>query len=208
MKKKQKAILIQQILNQYFPSPDIPLNFVNDFTFLVAVILSAQCTDKRVNKITKKLFSIVTTPQEFLQLPISELEDLIRPCGLVNRKSKAILLCAKIIDEKHHGKVPAFFEELEALPGVGHKTASVVLATLFNIPTFPVDTHIHRCAKRWGLSSGKTVVQTEKDLKKLFPKSSWNILHLQIIYFARKYCKAKDHNKKNCPICKEISTTN
>jgi len=201
MTKKQKAALIQKILQELFPHPTVPLIHKDPYTLLIAVLLSAQSTDARVNKVTPLLFSRASTPKEMIKLTIEEIADIIRSCGLTKSKSKAIWHLSKILIDKHHSKVPASFIALEELPGVGHKTASVVMAQAFDIPAFPVDTHIHRCAHRWGLSSGKNVVQTEKDLKALFPKKEWNRLHLQIIYFARKYCAARAHRTEKCPIC-------
>lgn len=204
MQQKEKAKKILQILDQLYPDPLIPLQHVDPYTLLIAVLLSAQCTDARVNTITPKLFAKASTPQQMIRLTPEQIEEIIRPCGLAPRKSKAIWELSRLIVEKHHGKVPSTFEELEQLPGVGHKTASVVMAQAFHQPAFPVDTHIHRCAKRWGLSAGKTVEQTEKDLKHLFPKKSWNKLHLQIIYFARAYCQARKHHPADCPICSTL----
>lgn len=195
---------IQRILDELFPNPSIPLEHTDPYTLLIAVLLSAQCTDARVNLVTPALFARASTPEEMIKLSVAEITQLIRTCGLSNTKAKAIWNLSKILIEKHHGKVPASFFHLEQLPGVGHKTASVVMSQAFHQPAFPVDTHIHRCAKRWGLSSGKNVEQTEKDLKSLFPKKTWNKLHLQIIYFARKYCPAKGHDSQKCPICKII----
>jgi len=205
MTKKEKAKFIQKILNKYFPNPKIPLNHTNLYTFLIAILLSAQATDKKVNEITPKLFDKADTPKKMLKFSQKELEKIIKPIGLAPKKSKAILSLSKILKEKFASKVPSTFEELESLPGVGHKTASVIMSQGFNKAAFPVDTHIHRCAKRWKLSNGKNVKKTEEDLKKLFPKSSWKKLHIQIIYFARKYCPAKKHVIKNCPICFKIS---
>jgi endonuclease-3 len=165
------------------------------------VLLSAQCTDERVNKITPTLFARANTPQTMAEVPVEEIREIIKPCGLSPRKSQAISDLSKIIIEKHQGEVPNTFEDLEFLPGVGHKTASVVMAQWFGVPAFPVDTHIHRLAMRWGLSEGKNVVQVEADLKKLFPKYKWNKLHLQIIFFGREYCSARVHDKEKCPIC-------
>lgn len=204
MQKKQWAHQIQSILNHYFPDPGIPLDCKDNYTLLIAVLLSAQCTDARVNMVTPILFAKADSPEKMVCLDVKEIEDIIRPCGLAPKKARAIWGLSKILIEKHQGKVPKTFEKLEELPGVGHKTASVLMAHAFNIPAFPIDTHIHRCAKRWGLSSGKSVVQTEKDLKKLFPSKTWIKLHLQIIYFARKFCKAKAHVIENCPICSLI----
>lgn len=204
MNKQQRAKLIQKVLNAYFPNPEVPLHHTSPYTLLIAVLLSAQCTDARVNQVTPRLFAKAKTPKAMITLSISEIEKIIRTCGLSNNKAKAIWNLSKQLVENHDGKVPETFEELEALPGVGHKTASVVLSHAFHKPAFPVDTHIHRCAKRWGLSSGKDVRQTERDLKKLFPEKDWEKLHLQIIYFARKYCPARDHKKAECPICSQI----
>jgi endonuclease III len=202
---KALATQIQKILNELFPNPSIPLNHSDPYTLLIAVLLSAQCTDARVNLVTPHLFARASKPEEMVLLTIPEITEIIRTCGLSNTKAKAIWHLSKILVEKHKGKVPASFAALEKLPGVGHKTASVVMSQAFHKPAFPVDTHIHRCAKRWGLSSGKNVEQTEKDLKKAFPKKSWNKVHLQIIYFARKYCPAKGHDPKKCPICSVVS---
>lgn len=192
---------IIKILDELFPNPSIPLMHKDPYTLLIAVLLSAQCTDQRVNEVTPKLFSLADTPEKMVLLDPEEIKEIIRPCGLGNTKSKAIWQLSLDLIHKHQGKVPKTFVELEALPGVGHKTASVVMIQAFHLSAFPVDTHIHRCAQRWGLSSGKSVEQTEKDLKKIFPKKKWNKLHLQIICFARKYCPARAHNKEMCPIC-------
>jgi len=204
MKKQEKAKQIQNILNTLYPDPSIPLSHKDPYTLLIAVLLSAQCTDKRVNMITPLLFKRADTPNKMANLSIEEIEQIIRTCGLAPRKSKAIKGLSDILIQKHNGKVPATFEELEKLPGVGHKTASVVMAHAFQTPAFPVDTHIHRLAKRWGLSSGKNVAETEKDLKNLYPKSDWTKLHLQIIYCGRQFCTAKKHDPKMCPICSRI----
>ncbi len=204
MNKKEKAKLIEKILDEFFPHPEIPLDHKDHYTLLIAVLLSAQCTDARVNLTTPKLFAKADTPQKMVQLTPKEIEQIIRPCGLPTAKSKAIWGLSKDLIELHKGKVPHTFEELEELPGVGHKTASVVMAHAFHEPAFPVDTHIHRCAERWGLSRGKNVVQTERDLKNLFPKEQWIKLHLQIIHFARKYCPARGHRKEHCPICSKL----
>lgn len=200
--KKIDPKTIQKVLDEYFPNPSIPLQHTDPYTLLIAVILSAQCTDDRVNQITPKLFAKASTPQKMVTLKIEEIEEIIRPCGLGPSKSKAIWNLSKILIENYEGEVPQTFEELEELPGVGHKTASVVMVQAFNTPAFPVDTHIHRCAERWGLSDGKNVEKTERDLKKIFPKKCWAKLHLQIIYFARKYCTARSHDPKTCPLCK------
>lgn len=200
----KKAQLVAKVLNELFPHPTVPLQHKDPYTLLIAVLLSAQCTDERVNKVTPHLFAKADTPQKMVRLTPQEIEDIVRPCGLYKAKSRAIWKLSEDLIEHHGGKVPKTFEELEELPGVGHKTASVVMAQAFHQPAFPVDTHIHRCAKRWKLSNGKSVVQTERDLKRLFPKDQWIKLHLQIIYFARKYCPARGHKKELCPICKEI----
>jgi len=199
--KKEKADQIAHILDELYPETPIPLHHADPFTLLVAVVLSAQCTDERVNKITPLLFKHAGNVVEMAKVPVEEIKDIIRPCGLSPAKSKAISNLSKIIIDKHKGEVPATFEELEALPGVGHKTASVVMSQAFGFPAFPVDTHIHRLAYRWGLSNGKNVTQTEKDLKRLFAESSWNKLHLQIIYFGREHCPARSHDPLKCPIC-------
>jgi len=204
MNKEKRAKIVQKILNKLFPHPAIPLKHTSPYTLLIAVLLSAQCTDARVNQVTPHLFSKARTPKAMIHLKIPEIAEIIRSCGLSNNKAKAIWHLSKQILEKHHGKVPQTFEELEDLPGVGHKTASVVMSHAFHKPAFPVDTHIHRCAKRWGLSNGKSVRQTEKDLKALFPENTWNKLHLQIIYYARKYCPARGHKIQECPICREF----
>lgn len=201
MTRKAKAAAIAAILERLYPETPIPLQHEDAYTLLVAVLLSAQCTDERVNKVTPHLFALADNPQEMSQLPVQTIHDIIRPCGLAPRKSQAISDLSKILIEQHHGRVPDNFEALEALPGVGHKTASVVMSQAFGVPAFPVDTHIHRLAWRWGLSNGKNVEQTEADLKKLFPKSSWNKLHLQIIFFGREYCPARGHDPNVCPVC-------
>ncbi len=204
MNKKQRAQVVQETLNEFFPHPKVPLQHTSTYTLLIAVLLSAQCTDLRVNAITPKLFAKAKTPRAMIKLTISEIEKTIHSCGLSNTKAKAIWKLSKQLIEKHGGKVPDNFKDLQALPGVGHKTASVVMSLAFQKAAFPVDTHIHRCAKRWGLSSGKTVTQTEKDLKALFPEKDWHKLHLQIIYFARKYCVARGHKVAECPICHHL----
>jgi endonuclease-3 len=198
---KKKAAEIAEILENLFPETPIPLRHEDPYTLLVAVLLSAQCTDERVNQVTPHLFARAASPQEMAKLEVSEIENIVRPCGLAPKKAKAIRDLSIILLEKYDGQVPADFEALEALPGVGHKTASVVMSQAYGVPAFPVDTHIHRLAYRWGLSNGKNVVQTENDLKRLFPKTAWNKLHLQIIFFGRKYCPARGHNPSQCPIC-------
>lgn len=199
--KKEKADNIAIILNDLYPETPIPLEHQDPYTLLVAVLLSAQCTDKRVNLITPLLFARADNPFDMIKLSISEIEDIIRPCGLSPSKSKAIWNLSKIIIEKHKGEVPESFDELELLPGVGHKTASVVMSQAFGHAAFPVDTHIHRLAFRWGLTNGKNVVQTENDLKRIYPEETWNKLHLQIIFFGREYCPARSHDFASCPIC-------
>jgi endonuclease-3 len=198
---QEKATHILQILDDLFPETPIPLQHDDVYTLLVAVLLSAQCTDERVNKITPLLFAKANNPFDMLKLSVEEIREIIKPCGLSPTKSKAIYSLSKVLVEQYNGKVPNTFEELEALDGVGHKTASVVMSQGFGFPAFPVDTHIHRLARRWGLSSGKSVEQTEKDLKVLIPIEKWNKAHLQIIFFGRKYCPARGHQKENCPIC-------
>lgn len=201
MVKKERATAIAKILNDLYPETPIPLDHKDPYTLLVSVLLSAQCTDVRVNKTTPFLFAKADNPTDMLKLSPKEIEDIIRPCGLAPRKSKGIYGLSEIILNEHGGEVPVSFEALEALPGVGHKTASVVMSQAFGIPAFPVDTHIHRLAYRWMLSTGKNVEKTEKDLKKLFPKETWNKLHLQIIFFGRAYCPARGHKPAECPIC-------
>jgi endonuclease-3 len=201
MTKKERAQLIAHVLEELFPEPKIPLEHDDPYTLLIAVLLSAQCTDKMVNRVTPHLFKKAKTPEEMITLSQEEIQQIIRPCGLSPSKSKAILALSHLLILKHKGKVPASMVALEELPGVGHKTASVVMTQAFGEPAFPVDTHIHRLAKRWGLSSGKNVTQTEKDLKKLFPKKEWRKIHLQIIYYARAYCPALRHVLEKCPIC-------
>ena len=200
--KKVNALEIANILEKLYPETPIPLNHKDTYTLLIAVLLSAQCTDERVNKITPILFAKADNPFDMVKLSVEEIKAIIKPCGLSPRKSKAIHELSKIIIEKHQGIVPNSFEYLEELPGVGHKTASVVMAQAFGIPAFPVDTHIHRLAYRWKLTNGKNVDQTEKDLKRLYPKELWNKLHLQIIFFGREYCPARSHKPETCPICK------
>lgn len=208
MSKKAKARKISALLKQLYPSPAIPLLHDDAYTLLIAVLLSAQCTDARVNTITPLLFKMANTPQKMVLLSISDIENIIRPCGLAPTKAKAIWHLSQQLLEKYQGTVPADFEALESLPGVGHKTASVVMSQAFKKPAFPVDTHIHRCAERWGLSNGKNVKTTEKDLKALFPKKDWNGLHLRIIYFAREFCTARGHKIAECPICSLVGAEN
>ncbi len=201
MTKTEKVSDILSILDKLFPDPPIPLDHKDAYTLLVAVVLSAQCTDERVNKTTPQLFKLADNPFDMIKLDAEEIREIIKPCGLSPMKSKGIYGLSKILVEKYDGEVPGTFEELEALPGVGHKTASVVMTQCFGLPAFPVDTHIHRLAYRWGLSSGKSVEQTEKDLKRLIPIEKWDKAHLQIIYFGRKYCPARGHVWQECPIC-------
>jgi endonuclease-3 len=205
MKKKERVEFISQTLERLYPETPVPLDHKDPFTLLVAVLLSAQCTDERVNKITPALFETADNPFDMAQVPVDVIREIIKPCGLSPFKSKAISGLSQIIVEKYNGEVPQSFEELEALPGVGHKTASVVMSQAFGVPAFPVDTHIHRLAERWKLSSGKNVDQTEKDLKRLFPKETWNKLHLQIIFYGREFCPARGHQIENCLICRTIS---
>ena len=199
--KKEKAGKIQSILDSLYPAPPIPLEHRDPFTLLIAVLLSAQTTDARVNLVTPALFAKADTPQKMARLSVDEIHDAIRTCGLAPSKAKNISALSKKIIEEHNGEVPREIGALEKLPGIGHKTASVVMAQAFGEPAFPVDTHIHRLAYRWALSNGKNVKQTESDLKKFFPRESWNKLHLQIIYFGREYCPALRHDFDRCPIC-------
>ena len=204
MNKKEKVEFIIKSLEELYPKTPIPLNHKDPYTLLIAVLLSAQCTDERVNQITPKLFKIADSPKKMIKLSIKEIEDIIRPCGLSPMKSKGIFGLSKMIIEKHDGKVPENFKDLEAFPSVGHKTASVVMSQAFGFPTFPVDTHIHRLMYRWGLSNGKNVETTEKDAKRLFPKKLWNKLHLQIIYYGREYCPARGWNVRKDFITKKV----
>ena len=204
MNKKQKVQFIIETLEKLYPETPIPLNHKDPYTLLVAVLLSAQCTDERVNQITPKLFKKADSAEKMIKLSVKEIEDIIRPCGLSPMKSKGIYGLSKMIIEKHNGKVPSNFDDLEAFPAVGHKTASVVMSQAFGFPAFPVDTHIHRLMYRWGLSNGKNVETTEKDAKRLFPKNLWNKLHLQIIYYGREYCPARGWNIENDIISKTV----
>lgn len=201
--KKEKAEAIARILEELFPEVPVPLEHRDPYTLLVAVLLSAQCTDARVNQVTPDLWELADNPYDMARQDVEAIKEIIRPCGLSPRKSKAIYDLSHILIDKHGGQVPESFEALEALPGVGHKTASVVMSQAFGVPAFPVDTHIHRLAWRWTLSTGKNVEKTEADLKRLFPRESWNKLHLQIIFFGRAYCPARGHNPYECPICKD-----
>lgn len=202
--KAIRAAIVGRMLESCYPEVSVPLDHRDPYTLLVAVLLSAQCTDVRVNQITPRLFARADNPADMARVPVPEIEDIIRPCGLAPAKSKAISTLSAIIMEQHNGEVPRTFEELEALPGVGHKTASVVMAQAFGVPAFPVDTHIHRLAQRWKLSSGRNVVQTERDLKKLFPRERWNKLHIQIILYGREYCSARGCDGTRCPICRAL----
>jgi len=201
MTRLEKARRVRDVLDELYPTPEIPLRHRDPYTLLVAVVLSAQCTDVRVNEVTPRLFALASSPREMARLSEKDIAGVIRPCGLAPAKSKAIRELSRLLVERHGGRVPDSFEELEKLPGVGHKTASVVMTQAHGKPAFPVDTHIHRLAARWGLSSGKNVERTERDLKRLFPQSSWNKLHLQIIYFGREHCPARGHDMSRCPIC-------
>ena len=202
MNKTERAKNIIEILDKKYPETPVPLNHVDNFSLLISVLLSAQCTDERVNQITPILFSKAPTPRSMSELTENQIYKIIKPCGLGPQKSKAIKKLSSIVVNKFNSQVPNNFKDLEALPGVGHKTASVVMSQGFGIPAFAIDTHIHRLAQRWGLTNGKSVKQTEKDLKKIFPKSSWNKLHLQIIFWGREYCKARKCFRLECEICK------
>ena len=204
MKKSERAEIILKELKKLYPSPPIPLDHTNAFTLLVAVVLSAQSTDKKVNELTKELYKVADTPEKMKELGVSKIYEYIKQLGLSNQKSKNIYLLSKLIIEEFQGQVPNSFEELESLPGVGHKTASVVMSQVFNIPSFPVDTHIHRLSQRWGLTNGDNVKQTEKDLKNIFPISEWNTLHLQIIFYGREYCTARGCDGTKCLMCRTL----
>ena len=204
MKKSERAEFILKELKKIYPSPPIPLDHTNPFTLLVAVVLSAQSTDKKVNELTKKLFKVADTPEKMVELGISKIYEFIKQLGLSNQKSKNIYLLSKLIINKFNNQVPNSFEDLESLPGVGHKTASVIMSQVFNIPAFPVDTHIHRLSQRWGLTNGNSVIQTEKDLKKIFPIEEWNNLHLQIIFYGREYCTARGCDGTKCLMCRTL----
>ncbi|KAA3611401.1 MAG: endonuclease III [Calditrichaeota bacterium] len=204
MKKSEKAALILNTLDGFYPQPAIPLKHKDAYTLLISVVLSAQTTDAMVNRVTPDLFARADDPAKMATLDVAVIQQFIRKCGLAPRKAKAIHSLSQILLKKHNGLVPQNYADLEALPGVGHKTASVVMSQAFGEAAFPVDTHIHRLAYRWGLSSGKNVEQTEKDLKRIFPKETWNKLHLQIIYFGREYCPARRHDPQECPLCKQV----
>lgn len=203
MTKAEKVNDILAILDNLYPDPEVPLRHKDAYTLLISVLLSAQCTDERVNKTTPHLFAMADNPYDMMKRSVEEIREIIKPCGLSPMKSKGIAGLSKILVEKYNGQVPDTFEALEALPAVGHKTASVVMTQWFGKPAFPVDTHIHRLAHRWGLSNGKSVEQTEKDLKRLVPEKLWNKVHLQIIYFGREHCPARGHLWNECPICKK-----
>ncbi len=201
MRKSERAVIIRKELKKLYPSPPIPLDHTNAYTLLVAVVLSAQSTDKKVNELTKSLFKVADNPEKMVKLGIKGIYEYIKFLGLSNQKSKNIYNLSKILIEKYKSRVPNTFEKLESLPGVGHKTASVVMSQVFKIPSFPVDTHIHRLSQRWGLSNGDSVIQTEKDLKKIFPVNEWNTLHLQIIFYGREYCTARGCDGTKCYLC-------
>lgn len=202
MLKKERVSFILNRLGELYPSPPIPLQHKDAYTLLVAVLLSAQCTDERVNQVTPALFALADNPRDMAKIPVEAIYNIIKPCGLAPQKSRAISVLSQILVDKYNGQVPADMAALETLPGVGHKTASVVMSQAFGVPAFAVDTHIHRLAQRWGLSSGKNVVETERDLKKLFPRDKWNALHLQIIYYGREFCSARGCDGTRCDICR------
>ncbi len=206
MNKKERVQYIVNKLEHYYPETPVPLDHKDPYTLLIAVLLSAQCTDERVNKITPKLFALADNPHDMSLVTIDEILQIVRPCGLGPAKSKAIYNLSHILLNEHNGEVPDNFTDLEKLPGVGHKTASVVMSQAFGVPAFPVDTHIHRLLTRWRITNGKNVTQTEKDAKRLFPKELWNKLHLQIIFYGREYCKARSHIEANCPICSTVNS--
>lgn len=204
MRTQQRADYLRRRLAELYPNPPVPLDHKDPYTLLIAVLLSAQCTDVRVNQVTPALFARADNPHAMMQVPVEDIRAIIRSCGLAPRKSAAICQLSQILVASHGGQVPADFAALEALPGVGHKTASVVMAQAFGVPAFPVDTHIHRLATRWQLTSGKNVVQTERDLKKWFPRESWNLLHLQIIHYGREHCSARGCDGTSCLLCREL----
>ena len=206
MKRKEKAERIQNMLEELYPEIPVPLDHETPFQLLVAVLMSAQTTDLKVNQVTPELFKHGPTPEKMASLEVAHIQSMIREVGLAPTKAKNIKRLSELLLERHDGEIPSTFEELEDLPGVGHKTAGVVLAQAFGIPAFPIDTHIHRLAARWGLSNGRNVEQTEKDLKAVFPKNAWNDLHLQIIFFGREYCPARYHDLSQCPICSWAAT--
>lgn len=206
MTRAEKAEKIRKLLDARYPTPQVPLDHRDAYSLLVSVLLSAQCTDLRVNQVTPSLFALAATPRQMTKLSAARIESLIRSCGLAAQKSKAIHALSKILVEQHGSRVPDNFDDLEALPGVGHKTASVVMTQAFGHPAFPVDTHIHRLAARWGLSNSHSVKKTERDLKALFPRDSWGKLHLQMIFFGREHCPARSHDLSACPICSWAAT--
>lgn len=201
LNKKERVAYILQKLQELYPAPPIPLDHKDPYTLLIAVLLSAQCTDARVNQVTPSLWKLADNPYDMVKVPVEKIQEVIRPCGLSPQKSRAISVLSQILVEEHNGQVPDDWEALERLPGVGHKTAGVVMSQAFGHPAFPVDTHIHRLAQRWGLTNGKSVAQTEKDLKRLFPQETWNRLHLQIIYYGREFCSARACDGTVCDIC-------
>ena len=205
MRPPQRADHLLRRLAEFYPNPPIPLDHKDPYTLLVAVLLSAQCTDVRVNQVTPALFALADNPRDMMRVAVADIQAIIRSCGLAPRKAAAIAELSQLLVARHGGEVPADFAALESLPGVGHKTASVVMSQSFGVPAFPVDTHIHRLATRWKLTYGKNVLQTEGDLKKLFPRESWNLLHLQIIYYGREHCTARGCNGKICPLCRELN---
>ena len=207
MTKAERAGLIARRLEELYPETPIPLDHTNPFTLLVAVLLSAQCTDVRVNQVTPALFALADEAERMAQVPVDDINAIVKPCGLAPRKARNIAELSSILVEQHGGEVPADFDALEALPGVGHKTASVVMAQAFGVPAFPVDTHIHRLAQRWKLSNGKSVAQTEKDLKLLFSRDQWNKLHLRIIFYGREYCSARGCDGTTCELCRRLFPT-
>ena len=204
MLKAERVLYIRETLAELYPETPIPLDHRNAYTLLIAVLLSAQCTDERVNQVTPALFDLAEDPYAMAKVSVEQIREIIKPCGLSPRKSKAIAGLSQILIEKHEGEVPQNFADLEELPGVGHKTASVVMAQAFGVPAFPVDTHIHRIAQRWKLTSGKNVEQTEKDLKRLFPAEEWNKLHLRIIFYGREYCSARACDGRDCFMCQKM----
>jgi endonuclease III len=203
--RSARAAHVARTLARLYPETPIPLAHGDAFTLLVAVVLSAQCTDRRVNEVTPRLFALADTPEKMSRVPVGKILEIVRPCGLGPQKAKAISGLSRLIVERHGGEVPRTFEELEALPGVGHKTASVVMSQAFGVPAFPVDTHIHRLARRWRLSAGRSVEQTERDLKRLFPRGSWNKLHLRMIYFGREHCTARGCDGTSCELCRAFA---
>ncbi len=208
MNRTERAKFVIEKLESLYPETPIPLDHKDNYTLLVAVLLSAQCTDVRVNQVTPHLFALADNPNDMAKVPVEKIMEVIRPCGLAPRKSQVISDLSNILIEKYNGQVPDNFEALESLPGVGHKTASVVMSQGYGVPAFPVDTHIHRLAYRWCLSNGKNVEKTEVDLKKIFPKDIWNKLHLQIIFFGREFCPARGHSIESCPICSVMGRKN